>query len=134
MNEGQVKQAIFAFITKATNKDSDAYLPPAERIAVHDNDDTLWPENPLPFQAAFAIDELKLRILTEPSLTSNPMVQAALDGDLAKLLEGEHCDGLMQILAITHAGMTVEEFRDAVQSWFRSASHPRYDKAYGKLT
>ena len=66
--------------------------------------------DPLPFQAAFAIDELKLRILTEPSLTSNPMVQAALDGDLAKLLEGEHCDGLMQILVITHAGMTVEEF------------------------
>ncbi|MDP4947858.1 MAG: 2'-5' RNA ligase family protein, partial [Cyanobium sp. MAG_102] len=90
--------------------------------------------DPLPFQAAFAIDELKLRILTEPSLTSNPMVQAALDGDLAKLLEGEHFDGLMQILAITHAGMTVEEFRDAVQAWFRSASHPRYGKAYGELT
>jgi len=68
-NEGQVKQAIFAFIAKVTNKDSPAYLPPAERIAVHDNDGTLWPENPLTFQAAFAIDELKQRLLTEPSLT-----------------------------------------------------------------
>jgi len=68
-NEGQVKQAIFAFIAKVTNKDSPAYLPPTERIAVHDNDGTLWPENPLPFQAAFAIDELKQRLLTEPSLT-----------------------------------------------------------------
>jgi 2'-5' RNA ligase len=122
-NEGQVKQAIVAFIAKVTNKDSPAYLPPAERIAVHDNDGTLWPENPLPFQVAFAIDELRQRILTEPSLTSNPMVQAALDGDLAKLLEGKHFDGLMQILAITHAGMTVEEFRDAVQAWFTSANH-----------
>jgi 2'-5' RNA ligase/phosphoglycolate phosphatase-like HAD superfamily hydrolase len=133
-NDGQVKQAIVAFIDKVTNKDSPAYLPPAERIAVHDNDGTLWPENPLPFQVAFAIDELRQRILTEPSLTSNPMVQAALDGDLAKLLEGKHFDGLMQILAITHAGMTVEEFRDAVQAWFTSANHPRYGKAYGELT
>jgi len=133
-NDGQVKQAIVAFIDKVTNKDSPAYLPPAERIAVHDNDGTLWPENPLPFQVAFAIDELRQRILTEPSLTSNPMVQAALDGDLAKLLEGKHFDGLMQILAITHAGMTVEEFRDAVQAWFTSALHPRYGKAYGELT
>ena len=133
-NEGQVKQAIFAFIAKVTNKDSDAYLPPAERIAVHDNDGTLWPENPLPFQAAFAIDELKLRILSEPSLTSNTMVQAALDSDLAKLLEGEHFDGLMQILAITHAGMTAEEFRAAVEAWFTSALHPRYGRAYGELT
>lgn len=133
-NEGYVKQAIFAFIAKVTNKDSSAYLPPAERIAVHDNDGTLWPENPLPFQAAFAIDELRQRILTDPSLTSNPMVQAALGGDLAKLLEGEHFDGLMQILALTHAGMTVEEFQDAVAAWFRSSNHPRYGRAYGELT
>jgi hypothetical protein len=62
------------------------------------------------------------------------MVQAALRGDLAKLLEGEHFDGLMQILAITHAGMTVEEFRDAVEAWFTSAQHPRYGKPYGELT
>ena len=133
-NEGHVKQAIFAFVTEVTNKDSAAYLPPSERIAVHDNDGTLWPENPLPFQVAFAIDELRQRILASPNLTSNPMVQAALDGDLAKLLEGEHFDGLMQILAITHAGMTTEEFGTAVQAWFASAKHPRYGRPYGELT
>jgi 2'-5' RNA ligase len=133
-NEGPAKQAIFTFIAKVTKEGSPEYLPLAERIAVHDNDGTLWPENPLPFHAAFAIDELRQRILTEPSLAANPMVQAALSGDLAKLLEGEHFDGLMQILAITHAGMTAEEFRDAVETWFTSAKHPRYGKPYGDLT
>ena len=97
---------------------------------MYDNDGTLWPENPMPFQAAFAIDELNRRILTEPKLASDPMVQAALAGDFAKLLEGEHFDGLMRVLALTHAGMTVDAFRDAVEAWFTSARHPRYGRPY----
>jgi phosphoserine phosphatase len=101
---------------------------------VFDNDGCLWPENPLPFQAAFAFDELKRRIIAEPKLASDPMVQAALAGDLAKLLEGEHFDGLMQILALTHAGMTTDEFRDAVEAWLISAKHPRYGRPYDELT
>ncbi len=79
----------------------------------------------MPFQAAFAIDELNQCILAEPTLASDPMVQAALAGDLAKLPEGDHFDGLMQILALTHAGKTSDEFRDAVEGWLASAKHPR---------
>jgi len=88
----------------------------------------------MPFQAAFAFDELNRRILLEPALASDPMVQAALAGDLAKLLEGEHFDGLMQILALTHTGMTTDEFRDAVEAWLASAKHPRYGRRYDALT
>ena len=95
---------------------------------------TLWPENPMPFQAAFAFDELHRCMLTEPDLASDPMVQAALAGDLARLLEGEHFDGLMRILALTHAGMTTDEFRDAVEAWLTSAKHPRYGRSYDELT
>ena len=116
-NEGPAKQGILAFIARVTQEGSPDFLPLAERIAVHDNDGSLWPENPMPFQAAFAIDELNRRILTEPRLASDPMVQAALAGEFAKLLEGEHFAGLMQILALTHAGMTIDEFRDAVEAW-----------------
>ena len=58
-------------------------------------------------------DELKRRILTEPKLASHPMVQAALAGDFARLLEGEHFDVLMQVLSFPHAGITIDEFRDA---------------------
>jgi len=103
-NDGSAKQEILAFITRVTKEGTPDFLPLAERIAVFDNDGTLWPENPLPFQAAFAIDELKQRIITEPKLASEPMVQAALAGEIEKLLEGEHFDGLMQVLGLTHAG------------------------------
>ncbi len=133
-NDGPVKQGILAFIARVTKAGSPDFLPQAERIAVFDNDGTLWPENPMPFQAAFAIDELNRLILTEPELAADPMVQAALAGDFAKLLEGEHFDGLMRVLALTHAGMTIDEFRDAVAAWFTSARHPRYGRPYDELT
>jgi 2'-5' RNA ligase/phosphoglycolate phosphatase-like HAD superfamily hydrolase len=133
-NDGPAKQGILAFIARVTKEGSPDFLPPVERIAVYDNDGTLWPENPVPFQAAFAIDELNRHNLTEPELASDPMVQAALAGDIAKLLKGEHFDGLMQVLALTHAGMTVDEFRDAVEAWFTSAKHPRFGRPYDELT
>lgn len=71
-NAGPVKQAIVAFIARVTKEGSPEFLPLADRIAVYDNDGTLWPENPMPFQAAFAIDELNRCILTEPELASVP--------------------------------------------------------------
>jgi phosphoglycolate phosphatase-like HAD superfamily hydrolase len=133
-NDGAAKQAILAFIAKVTKAESADFVPLAERIAVFDNDGCLWPENPMPFQVAFAIDELKRRIVSEPELAAEPMVQAALSGDFAKLLAGEHFDGLMQILAITHAGMTAEEFSDAVRAWLQTARHPRFKRPYDELT
>ena len=128
-NDGPAKQGILAFIAKVTDAGSPDFLPPAERIAVYDNDGTLWPENPLPFQAAFAFDELKRRVPTEPQLAADPMVQAALAGDFAKLLSGQHLDGLLHVLALTHAGMTTGEFGDAVAAWLAAARHPRYEQA-----
>jgi 2'-5' RNA ligase/phosphoglycolate phosphatase-like HAD superfamily hydrolase len=133
-NDGPAKQGILAFIARVTQEGSPDFLRPAERIAVFDNDGTLWPENPMPFQAAFAFDELNRHIVTEPRLASDPMVQAALACDLSKLLEGEHFDGLMRVLALTHAGMTIDEFRDAVEAWLASARHPRYGRPYDELT
>jgi phosphoglycolate phosphatase-like HAD superfamily hydrolase len=133
-NDGAAKQAILAFIAKVTKAESADFVPLAERIAGFDNDGCLWPENPMPFQVAFAIDELKRRIVSEPELAEEPMVQAALSGDFGKLLAGEHFDGLMQILAITHAGMTADEFGAAVQAWLQNARHPRFKRPYDELT
>jgi phosphoserine phosphatase len=133
-NDGPAKQGILAFVARVTQEGSPDFLPPAERIAVHDNDGTLWPENPMPFQAAFAMDELKRRAVTEPALAADPMVQAALAGDLGKLLAGEHFDGLMRVLALTHAGMTTDAFREAVEAWIASARHPRFGRRYDELT
>ena len=133
-NDGPAKRGILAFVAKVTKEGSPDFLPPAERIVVYDNDGTLWPENPMPFQAAFALDELKRRVVTQPELASDPMVQAALAGDLGRLLAGEHLDGLMRVLALTHAGMTTDEFRDAVEAWLRTARHPRFGRPYDELT
>jgi phosphoserine phosphatase len=133
-NECAAKQTILGFVTKVTAQGSADFVPETERIAVFDNDGTLWPENPMPFQAAFALDELRRLVPSQPELASDPMVQAALAGDLAKLLAGEHFDGLLQILALTHAGMTVEAFRTAVEAWLASARHPRFGLPYDDLT
>jgi phosphoglycolate phosphatase-like HAD superfamily hydrolase len=133
-NGGACKRQLLDFVARVTREGSADFIAPAERVAVHDNDGTLWPENPMPFQAAFALDELGQHVRTDPALASDPMVQAALSGDLGKLLAGEHFDGLMRILALSHAGMTVDQFRAAVESWLSQARHPRFQRRYDALT
>lgn len=133
-NQGPIRQAIEDFLERVSRPGSPDFVPVAERIAVHDNDGTLWPENPMPFQAAFAIDEVRRLLPAEPALAEDPMVQAALAGDLSILLEGPNFEGLMRVLALSHAGMTVEEFRLAVNQWLASARHPHYQRRYDALT
>lgn len=133
-NNTEAKSAIIGFVQKVTTEGADSYVPVADRIAVFDNDGTLWAEAPLPFQAAFAFDEVKRRIPQEPELASDPMVQAVLAGDIGKLLAGKHHDGLLHVLGLTHAGMTTEEFDDRVRNWLRSSRHPRFNKSYIDLT
>ncbi len=133
-NVGAAKDALLAFVARVSTEGSADFVPPADRLAVHDNDGTLWPENPLPFQAAFAFDELRRRLPGEPELAADPMVQAALAGDLATLLAGPHFEGLLRLVALTHAGMTVEEFQGCVEAWLASARHPRFQRPYGALT
>ncbi|WP_236621019.1 META domain-containing protein [Rhodopirellula sallentina] len=133
-NEGDVKESIVAFVKKVSDKGSPDYVEPSERIAVFDNDGTLWCEAPLPFQAAFAFDEVKRRAPNEPSFAADPMVQAALAGRIDELLQGKHHDGLIQVLGLTHAGMTTDDFRERVNRWTETASHPRFQCRYLELT
>ena len=132
-NDGKARQSILDFVRRVTTEGSPDFVPVPERLAVFDNDGTLWPEYPLIGQLAFVLDELKRRAATEPPLAANPMVQAALAGDFAKLLEGKHHDGLMQILALTHAGMTTDEFGASVKAWLASSRHPKYGKPYDQV-
>jgi phosphoglycolate phosphatase-like HAD superfamily hydrolase len=129
-NDGPARRSVEAFVQRVSTVGGKDFVPLAARIAVFDNDGTLWPENPIPFQLAFVIDELKRRIPTEPALAADPMVHAAVAGDLRTLLEGDHYDGLMQVLALTHAGMTTDEFRANVEAWLAGATHPHYGKPY----
>ncbi len=133
-NDGVAKQAILDFVRRVTDEASPDQVPEPERIAVFDNDGTLWPEYPLPFQAAFALDRLRARMAVEPTLAGDPLVKAALAGDLGPLLTGDRHEGLLQVMGLTHAGMTVEEFQAAVAAWLESAEHPRFHERYDRLT
>ena len=131
-NDTAGKKAITDFVARVSDEKSADFVPPAERIAVFDNDGTLWPENPMPFQLAFALDELKRRLPAEPTWKDDPMVQAALDGDLSALL-ADHYKGLSHIIALTGSGMTTTDFADRVRAWFATAKHPRFDRPYDQL-
>jgi phosphoglycolate phosphatase-like HAD superfamily hydrolase len=131
---GAVKEALLAFVAAVSSEGSAAFVPEPERVAVFDNDGTLWPEQPLPFQAAFACDELKVAVQRQPALAEDPMVQAALVGDLGPLMAGGHFEGLLRVIAVSHAGITTEAFAAAVQAWLGSARHPRFDRPYDALT
>ncbi|MBU9762898.1 haloacid dehalogenase-like hydrolase [Mycobacterium sp. TNTM28] len=133
-NDVPAKTSITEFVERVTTGDTPDFVEPEDRIAVFDNDGTLWAEAPLPFQAAFVIDELKRRAPQEPALAADPMVQAALNGDVATLLAGDRHEGLLHVLALTHTGMTTGEFDQAVTNWLARARHPRFDRPYDQLT
>jgi len=133
-NDGSPKRAVLDFVRRVSTDGTADFVPPPERIAVFDNDGTLWPEYPLPFQAAFLVDRIRDRAPADPALRADPMVAALLRGDLATLLAGDRHEGLLHVVGLTHAGLTVEEFQAAVAAWLESAEHPRFHERYDRLT
>lgn len=133
-NDGAAKQAIIDYVSKVTATGSADFVPPEERVAVFDNDGTLWPENPMPFQMAYAIDQAKALAETDPAVAANPIVKALIADDWDTLMAAPDHKGFLEIVAFTHAGMTVDEFRQAVERWMASATHPRFKRRYDQLT
>jgi hypothetical protein len=131
-NDGASRRAIIAFVEKVTDEKGGSFVPSSERIAVFDNDGTLWPENPLPFQILFTIDELKRRLPDHPEWKSDEYIQAALSGDLAPLLR-DHYMGLFHLIFVVGAGMTTGEFDQNVRRWFATTIHPRFKRSYDRL-
>jgi phosphoserine phosphatase len=131
-NDGPAKQAILAFATKVTTPSSPDFVPPAERIAVFDNDGTLWSEQPMYFQLAFAIDRVKALAPEHPEWKTQQPFRAALENDMKSLAAtGEH--GIAELVMATHAGMTTDEFAAIVRDWLAKARHPRFDRPYTEL-
>jgi phosphoglycolate phosphatase-like HAD superfamily hydrolase len=131
-NEGDAKATILGFIARTTTPGSADFVPVPERIAVFDNDGTLWPENPLPFQAMFVLDELRRLAPEHPEWQENPAISASLRGEVAAVLRDSPGAGAMLIEA-THAGMTTDEFAGRVRRWLETARHPRFDRSYTQL-
>ena len=131
-NEGAAKQAILGFVAEVTDESAPNYVPPAERIAVFDNDGTLWSERPLYFQLFFAIDRVKALAPEHPEWQNQQPFKAVLENDMQALAaSGEH--GLLQLVMATHAGMTTEEFEQIVKEWIVTARHPRFNRPFTDL-
>jgi len=131
-NETPTKQAITAFVARATKSGAPNYVPPAERIAVFDNDGTLWGEQPLYFQLLFAIDRVTALAPAHPEWTTTEPFASLLKGNTtAALAGGMHA--VANIVAATHAGVTTEEFDRIVSEWLATARHPRFKRPYTEL-
>ena len=131
-NEGPSKQAIIDFVTNVTTPGSPKFVPPPKRIAVFDNDGTLWCEQPYPVQFAFAIDRVRELAPQHPEWQNDPALAAVINGDISAFVAtGEQ--GLMRVLAVTHAGMTTDEFTKIVSDWLATAKHPRFQRPYTQV-
>src|SRR5258707_9256496 len=131
-NDGAAKQAILNFGAAVTREGSPDFVPAPQRIATFDNDGTLWVEQPMYTQLAFALDRVKALAPMHPEWKDKQPFKAALEGDMKTL--GEAGDrGLMELLTVTHAGMTTDEFEKIVKDWLAKARHPKFNRPYTDL-
>jgi hypothetical protein len=131
-NDTPSKQAIVEFVGRVTKSDGPDFVAPAERIATFDNDGTLWVEQPMYVQLAFALDRVKVMSPSHPEWKDKQPFKAVLDGDMKTLAEsGER--GLVEIIMVTHAGMTTSEFTKIVTDWLANARDERFKRPYTEL-
>jgi phosphoglycolate phosphatase-like HAD superfamily hydrolase len=128
-NDGAAKSAIVAFVGKVTGEGSPGFVPPAERIAAFDNDGTLWSEQPLYFQLAFALDQVRHMAADHPEWMATEPYKSAIAGDMSGLMAAGEA-GLMKIVAASHSGMTADAFAESVREWIATARHPATGKPY----
>jgi len=129
-NDGPVKSSITDFVARVTSGPD--FIPEEQRIATFDNDGTLWVEQPMYVQLAFALDRVKAMAPLNPSWANTQPFKAVLDGDMKALAAGGE-RGLMEIVAATHAGMTTAEFEKIVSDWIASARDARFKRPYTEL-
>jgi phosphoglycolate phosphatase-like HAD superfamily hydrolase len=131
-NDGPAKQAIVAFVERITRDGAPDFVPPAERVAVFDNDGTLWAEQPVYFQIAFALDEVRRLAPQHPDWQEREPFRSVLAGDLKGIMAtGEK--GLLDIMAVSHSGMTTADFAKTVADWLATARHPTRNRPYTDL-
>ena len=132
-NDGPAKQSIITFVEKVTKPGSPDFVPVPERIAVYDNDGTLWSEQPVPVQFYFVADRVKALAPQHPEWKTKEPFASILKGDVKAALEGgDH--GLMELFMVTHTGMTTDEFAQMVKDWIATAKHPQTGRRFVDMT
>ncbi len=131
-NDGASKRAIVAFVARVTKAGTPDFVPVPQRIATFDNDGTLWAEQPIYIQFAFAIDRIKLLAAGHPEWKNTEPFASLIDGDVEKVLAGGE-EALVQVLAVTHAGMTTDAYERIARDWIRNKRDARFKRPYGTL-
>ena len=131
-NDGAAKHAIFDFVDATTGTASPNFVPPADRIAVFDQDGTLWVEHPIYSQVVDRLYRVPAVVAKKPELKSVEPFRTVLSGNREAMSKLTMSD-LEKILAATLTGMTVEEFNTEVQKWLETARHPRWKRPYTEL-
>jgi phosphoglycolate phosphatase-like HAD superfamily hydrolase len=131
-NDGAAKAAVVDFVASVTAEGGAGFVPPAERVAVFDNDGTLWSEQPVYFQFLFALDKAKKLAAADPAWAATPALQAAASGDMKAIMAGGE-KALLEIVGATHSGITVEAFTAEVADWIGEAKHPQSGRLYTKM-
>ncbi|WP_043518488.1 HAD family hydrolase [Achromobacter arsenitoxydans] len=131
--DGPSRSAIVAFVNAVTDPSSPDFVPQEERIAVFDNDGTLWSEQPMYFEVLFAFDEVHALAPSHPEWKTRQPFKAVLEGDKAALAKSGHA-GMMDLIVATHTGMSVDQFSQRVGSWMQKARHPSTGMLYNEMT
>ncbi len=131
-NNTAAKKAILAFVHDTTEKSSAKYVEPKDRVATFDQDGTLWTEHPLYGQAAFALDRLAKMAPEHPEWKSTEPFKSVLAGDREAMSNFSEKDWV-EIVGVTHAGMSSEEFQSLVKAWITTAKDPRFGRLYTDL-
>jgi phosphoglycolate phosphatase-like HAD superfamily hydrolase len=131
-NDGAAKRAILDFVARTTTAGGADFVPVLERIAVFDNDGTLWTEQPIYFQFAFAIDRVNVLAAQHPEWKEREPFKSVLAGNMAALFAGGE-KAMLEIMMATHSGLTTEDFAKAVEAWVATARHPRFNRPYTDL-
>ena len=131
-NEGPAKQAIIDFVRATSDRSSASYVAPEDRIAVFDQDGTLWVEHPMYTQVIYCLDRVPDVVAKKPELKNKEPFKTVLSGDREAIARLSMHD-LEKILAATLTGMTVEEFNAEAKKWLEAARHPRWNRLYTEL-
>jgi hypothetical protein len=131
-NDGAAKQAIVGFVAAVTTQGAPTFVAQDDRIAVFDNDGTLWPEQPVYVQFRFVLDRIRAMAPQHPEWKGKEPFRSVVAGDLKTALAGGE-KSVAEMMAVSHSGMTTEEFETQVVDWLATASHPRFDRPYTDL-
>ena len=131
-SDGPVKENIIDFVVRVTKDGSADFVPEAQRVAVFDNDGTLWAEQPMYVQALFVADRVKALAPQHPEWTTKEPFASLLKGD-AKGIAASGESGIAELMAITHAGMSTDEFAVIVSDWIATARHPKTGRLYTEM-